>query len=560
MDTETISWLFEKILDNWFWVLIILLNIFSKSNESNDDTNEEPLITTDSDDHSIEGHYPTDISRDHDRFQNSSSEQTEDHEYNEAAQIFRLNQAQADLTRGSNALSDAENILNDLLKFPKEYDELWQVCAPDFLELKRTLYAKVKVQNSEFKTLKASVNESLTNRIADSIHSFRVDAHELRNSLRIINAIHQSLPALNEMREAFSLIQHDILPFCTHLYRSETKPNLEFLPLPLEATLLNQGLHDLFGDQLPWHFINYEVLADPTLWPLLGRETPYFLSFLAPNWPEEWHEWCQGERSVPLPETHRRSLRWRVEDSLNMWGTQLLGIYLMTLRYGPTGTQALIEELRSNGDLNDKKLVLVGSQRKRRGFQTRSAPLAIQMEVSLSTLRMNGYLRDADQIEKKWRSMIGNELKVMINTGKVIPFPLDLVKIKIKEWVELLHQHAWSSWRGERFESLPNLTLSHGQWGQVKAQAQQVISADSSLVLSAQTKWVALAYAAQKSPAHLARIFKAAESLHFDDKIWSKDGEQRHAQNTTSDREDLIAALALADLFSKRTPGQLQRF
>ena len=34
MDTHTISWLFEKILDNWFWVLIILFNIFSKSNIS----------------------------------------------------------------------------------------------------------------------------------------------------------------------------------------------------------------------------------------------------------------------------------------------------------------------------------------------------------------------------------------------------------------------------------------------------------------------------------------------------------------------------------------------
>ncbi|MAD60909.1 MAG: hypothetical protein CMH49_05275, partial [Myxococcales bacterium] len=479
---------------------------------------------------------------------------------NEAVHTFRLNQAQADLTRGSNALIDAEHILKDLLKFPKEYDDFFSVCAPNFLKIRRKLYAKVKEQRNKLKTLEASINESLSDHVTDAIHSFRVDAHELRNRLRVVNALQVSLPAFNEVREAYSLMQHDILPFSTHLYRAEIKPNVEFLPLPLEATSLDQELHDLFGDQLPWHFVNYEVLSDPTLWPLLGRETPYLLKLLAPDWPQEWHEWCQGERSVPLPETHRRSLRWRVEESLNMWGTQLLGIYLMTLRYGPAGTQALIEELRSNGHLNDKKLVLVGSQRKRRGFQTRHAPLAIQMEVSLSTLRMNGYLRDADQIENKWRSMIGNELRVMVNTGKTIPFPLDLISTKIKGWVELLHQHAWSSWRGERFESLSGLTLSRGQWGQVKAQAEQVISADPSLVLSAQTKWVALAYAAQKSPAHLARIFKAAESLHFDDQIWSKDGEKRHVNDTSSDREDLIAALALADLFSRRTPGQLQRF
>ena len=126
MDTQTMSWLFEKILDHWFWVLIILLNIFSKSNsEDSSESSEEPLIKTDSNDLSEEEPYPTDRRWDHDRFRNSSSDQLENSEYNEAVHTFRLNQAQADLTRGSNALIDAEHILKDLLKFPKKYDNFY---------------------------------------------------------------------------------------------------------------------------------------------------------------------------------------------------------------------------------------------------------------------------------------------------------------------------------------------------------------------------------------------------------------------------------------------------
>jgi hypothetical protein len=305
-------------------------------------------------------------------------------------------------------------------------------------------------------------------------------------------------------------------------------------------------------------FINYEILSEPTLWPLLGQETPYLLKLISPQWPQEWKAWCKDERSVPLPTTHRRSLKWRVEESLNMWGTQLLGIYLMTLRYGPSGAQALIEEQRVNGDLNDKKLVLIGAQKSRRGYQTRLAPLAIQMEVSLCTLRMNGYLREADKISDKWRSMIGHELKIKVDSGKLIPFPLHLVVGKIQEWVQSLHQQTWASWRNERFESLSGLTLSRGQWGQVEMQAQQVISADPNLVFSERTKWVALAHAAQTSPDYVSRVFKAAESLHFDDQLWS-DSSSNLVRSNTSEHDDLIAAIALADIFSRRPVG-LQRF
>lgn len=566
MDNEMISWLLEKIQDYWFWVVIILLNIFSKSNqeESADHGHESDTEQTYGKKHSEQrvqkSNSPTDLDWEEHYERDSYTGQTQDYENNEVIQTFRSNQAQADLSRGTLAVSDSEDLLTDLLPNAAKYGEIWSVCAPKFFDLEQKLYAKVKELDRESDTLLAAFNESLDTKTLEEIHSFRIAALELRNSLQVMNKLYQSLPNPTEMREAFSLMQHDILPFCSHIYRSEIRPNLEFLPLPLKAASLNQDLSYLFGNEILWHFVNYEILADPTLWPLLGRETPYLMSLLSPTWSEEWKEWCHGERSVPLPKTHRHSLRWRVEESLNMWGTQLLGIYLMTLRYGPTGTQALIEELRSHGDLNDKSLILVGAQRKRRGFQTRFAPLAIQMEVSLSTLRLNGYLREADQIEDKWRAIIGHDLKIIVNTGKTIPFPLHLVVGKIQAWVENLHQHTWFSWRDERFESLSGLTLSRGQWGQVEHQAQQVVSADPNLVLSDKTKWVALAYAAQNSPAHMSRVYKAAESLHFDDQLWAKDGAQRRGQSTSSEREDLIAALALADLFSRRSPGQLQRF
>ena len=565
MDKQTLNWLLDQVLEHWFWVLIILFNIFGRDN-SEQDSEPNPLPTS-SEPNPQDYAYPSDDSQSYDPDFSQEidwsvyedDDQYSSSELSETLQNFRHNEVTSALTRGSNALSDADDDLKELLILSSKYKEVWQVCSPSFLKIEREIYSKVSELQDELKHLKAVVDESLDKRILEDIYAFRSACLEIRNSLQTMKSFYVTLPPFSEMREAFSLLQHDIQPFCTHNYRSEIKPNVEFLVLPMSAYSLHQKLQYLFGHEVRCVFINYEILSEPTLWPLLGQETPYLLKSISPQWPQEWKEWCKGERSVPLPKTHRRSLKWRVEESLNMWGTQLLGIYLMTLRYGPSGPQALIEEQRVNGDLNDEKLVLIGAQKSRRGYQTRLAPLAIQMEVSLCTLRMNGYLREADKISEKWRSMIGHELKIMVDTGKQIPFPLRLVVGKIQEWVQSLHQQTWASWRNERFESLSGLTLSRGQWGQVEMQAQQVISADPNLVFSERTKWVALAHAAQTSPEFVARVFKAAESLHFDDQLWS-DSSSNLVRSSNSERDDLIAAIALADLFSRRPVGQLQRF
>lgn len=431
----------------------------------------------------------------------------------------------------------------------RKYKVIWRVCAPKMNTLHKELELEFKTLDSDLKSLKAAGYTDFDEENVNLLYSVKTAVKELSDLLDTLIVFYRQLPVPAQIQEAYNLLQHDIKPFVSHRRAGVRELESHIVPLPLSARSIERQIKFYLGRYIKWYFVNYEYLAEPALWPLLGRETPELLKQIAPEWSNEWRRWCGGIRNVMLPSTRRRSLQWRVEDSLNMWGDSLLAIYLMTLRYGPAATEALIEEVMVLYDGDDQRVSLVGAQKGNRNQQTKVPPPAIYLEISLLTLRNNGYLREADVIEQKWRQRVGNELHISLKSGTTIPFPINLVVEEMKGWVHRLRNTPWQSWNDECFDAIAGLTITRGQWGLVENHANQLIAGDHSMVLPDSIRWITLSYAAQISPQHVARVLKAAKTLHFDDQTWGENDELRPQSNT---QDDLIAAIVLSDLFASR--------
>lgn len=449
-------------------------------------------------------------------------------------------------------LAECETLIGELSDSLYVYRSVWLVCAPKLIDLHAEFKVELKTLSSDLIRLKQASYKSLDEEKLSLLLTTRTATRDLLETQKTMKQLYHHLPQPSQLQKAYNLFQHDIKPFVSHRRASQKNLDAHVLPLPKSAIAIEDNIKFYLKGKFKWYFTDFECLSEPELWPLTARETPKILSELAPEWDQEWKNWRGGIRRVLLPSTRRRSLQWRVEDSLNMWGDELLSVYLMTLRYGPAAAYALIEEVKSLYDLDDERISLVGAQRGNKNQQSMKPPPAIYMQVSFATLRFNGYLREANIIEQKWFQIVSQELQVAINSGTTIPFPLNLVATEIKNWVKRLRETSWRSWRNERFDAIQGLTITRGQWGGVESHAQQIISGDRSLVLPDQIRWVSLSYAAQLSPQHIPRILKAGNTYHFDDKTW-EDLNDKSMQNTESD--DLLAALVLSDLFSPRTRG-----
>lgn len=452
-------------------------------------------------------------------------------------------------------LEEARVYLREIKSSSLSYEDIIYQHFPALNALISEQEIEVRELSATIRTLEAKFNESVNNEYIEQLNITKREVQQLLEALSAIHTVFSYLPAPKRLLEAHMLLQHDIAPFVANRYASRQVTKPQVIPLPLQAQVHRHELQKKLGHRISFYFVDLDHLDEPSLWPLFGRETPNLLAQLYPDWSAEWHTWRGGDRAVHLPAAHRRTLQWRVEASLNVWADKLLAVHLMTKRYGPTATIALIEEVEIIHGWESSSLVTVGSEVGKPQLQTKTPPPLLILEVSFETLRLNGYRREADNLEVMWRQHVGNELKIKVKNGKLIPFPLGLIVPEIKVWLERLQETSWKAWRDESLSAMMGLTLTRGQWAAVKNHTQQIIESDRSLVLPDDMRWVTFAHTAQRAPSQVAKVLKAAEKYHYDHTSWDS---QEAIPIEESSRDDLIAAIVLADLLVGR-PKSLVR-
>lgn len=393
-------------------------------------------------------------------------------------------------------------------------------------------------------------NPNNLNQLLDEIEALMRSTQRLAEDIHALEAFVDSISAVHEeFVLAQSLRKHALSPLIAH--RLAEGKDLATLPLALPPrmnhvanTLKQSGVHEL-----DWFLFDYQHLYTPATWPLCIRESSSVLAGIAPGWREEWRRWREGGKRVSLPSVNRRSLKWRVVDSLNMWGDQLLGVHLMCLRFGPASLNAIFHDLEERYFAGDENLTLVGQDPKKRGQQTLIAPPAIEIFTAFATLELNGFSREVDRFKKRWRDYAGEELSVMIQGGKALPFPSKLIEQEVSSWVNAISVKPWKAWNQEPFSSVVGLICTRSVWSLAQTHASELVQGEQLSSLPDRIHWITVIHAAQAYPDHLATIRRFALH-HHQEKLGSS--RQRSASGISDGitQEDLVSAIALGNLFT----------
>jgi hypothetical protein len=228
----------------------------------------------------------------------------------------------------------------------------------------------------------------------------------------------------------------------------------------------------------------------------------------------------------------------------------------MCLRFGPAALEALLHELEEVYYPEDESLTLIGQDHKRRGQQTLIAPPVIEIYTAFATLEFNGFGREVDRFKERWLRFAGEGLNVMIQGGKVLPFPSKLIEQEVTAWIKSISEKAWRAWNQETFSAVAGLVCTRSTWSLANTHATQLVQGDQLSALPDRIHWLTVICAAQAYPSHLATIRRFA-TRHHQEKTGSSRQRSISGASEGITQEDLVSAILLGDLFTPK--GRLNR-
>ena len=541
------SSIFDILLDNFFIILIILFNIiasFMKKNEEEETSDLDELFSDFDVEDYTQGH-----SKDY-----SGSDQNIPSQFDYMEELDQQLTSMFDFIEG--ALVDQQKLIDGLRQELDHHSELGERI-PELASLEVKLLttadevgdqlrhlkrksAQISAMSEEADTEKLNILSQLQELLSIS-QKLNSEAHSLREfSSAMMNYI-------DDLALAQQITHYSLSPLVDHRHAEGVDLKLYPTPLPISMESMTTQMVRRSLPTWTWFPFKYEYLHSPASWPLACRDAARMLFSIAPSWRDEWRAWRGGAQLPLLPQASRRTLQWNIRESLNAWGDQLLGVYLMGLRFGPAAMGALLVEYEELFSPNSRELVTLGENRQRRGQQSVRAAAFFEVEVLLATLRSNGFRREADMYELQWKHFAGEDFFVTLRRGKVIPFPSKEIKKEIEFWVKSIEGETWRSWNHEMFSDVAGMVCTRGVWSLVKTHAQQLIEGELLSKLPASLHWLTLVHAAQKNPGHIATIRRFAERHQ-------QRGNENQARTSQTEHDsftqsDLISAIVLGDLF-----------
>jgi len=542
------SGLLDFLFNNIF-ILIILINIFfrlfQKKSQEEDPVASSEIEWFDPDDQDFDDW----VGDEEDSFDISSpngSVSTNIRPEGELEEHIRslLNFAHESVDEDEGQLSE----LDDLMIQYSALDKL----VPSLVMFYQEIVASRTAIKSELKQIEGAFYEEATiqilNEMQELLHRIGINSEEID----LVYGLSQIFNArISDTQLAYRLMIDQLEPFKQHRYAEGIDLATYPLPAPPGVDRYQNQLKRYARGRFKWFVTSYDHLDDIATWPLQARSSAYVLSEITSDWSREWRLWCGSMRKMKLPAKSFRKLHWQIEDSLNVWGEQLLSAYIMALRYGPAAAHALLIEARMKS--NQEKLVYIGSESGRSNFQTTTPPMLFEVEVVLATLRQMGFQREADICSVKWRELVGREMRCKVSGGSVVTLPIDMISEDVASWCQRISDQKWRAWNDERFSDIVGLVCSRGMWSLAESHTRQLVEGEKISSLPDHIHWLTVMNIAQAYPEYLSHAWRLTEQyLHHHLPIHEGSKHMHHTPGELT-RDDLIAALVLSDLFERRT-------
>ena len=409
-----------------------------------------------------------------------------------------------------------------------------------------------EAMRGELKRIEGALYERVTLSILSDMQDLLNRVGRRSEETHLLYGLSQAfITHLSDAQLAYRLLIDELGPFTRHRHAEGADLKTYPLPAPPSVGRYQHQLKRYARDRFNWFVTTYRHLDDIGTWPLQARSSGYALSQIASGWSEEWRRWCGGSRKVKLPAKAFRQLHWNTEESLGVWGEQLLSVYIMALRYGPAAARALFIEAQQIDDLD--QLAYIGSESKHSRYQTTIAPFMVEMEVVLAALKQMGFQREAEAIAAPWRQLTGGSFKCKVAGGSTITLPLETMTEDVERWCQQLSDQKWSTWNDERLSEIVGLTCTRGMWSLAERHARQLIEGEKLSTLPDHVHWLTVIHIAQSHPEYVAHAWRLTER-YLDHHLPLDASEQKRAVVVSgASSDDLIAALVLSDLFERRT-------
>jgi hypothetical protein len=541
----------DVLFENLF-VVIILVNLFFRIFVKK--TEEEPLATSEIDRFDPD---QTDDDAWEDFADDSLSPSSSSHDYvTQSDAHSHFDEDVADQIRSlidftKESFKDDDSQLRQLEDITQKHPGL-HILIPSLAHLYREVLTSQETARSELKRIERAFYERATLSVLSDMQKLLNRVGRCSEETHLVYGLSQSFSVrLSDTQLAYRLLIDQLEPFKRH--RDAEGADLATYPLPAPQIIgrYHNQLRRYAQGRFNWFVTDYDHLDDIGTWPLQARMSAYVLSEITSDWSREWRRWCGGIRKAQLPTKAFRQLHWEIEDSLNVWGEQLLSAYIMALRYGPAAARALLIE--ANQSQNQEKLIYVGADQEQSRQQTAIAPFMFEFEVVLVTLRQMGFHREADAAKAKWLGLVGKEFKCRIAGGSVITLPLESIKEDVKRWCLRLSEQKWATWNGERLSEIVGLTCTRGMWSLAETHARQLVEGEKLSSLPDHIHWLTVINIAQAYPEYVAHAWRLTERYlahHLPLGLTDQDTDIDTGEVT---QDDLIAALVLSDIFERRS-------